>query len=71
MHAHIVVESAIVPTPRLTQAAGLFDLALPPTLAPRMGRDAAAGTATVVHRPHHRAVRLRQVDHRSHPVARE
>jgi hypothetical protein len=31
MHAHIVVESAIVPTPRLMQAAGLFDLAVPPT----------------------------------------
>src|SRR5579862_3773897 len=31
MHAHIVVESAVVPTPRLTQAAGLFDLAVLPT----------------------------------------
>jgi GNAT superfamily N-acetyltransferase len=31
MHAHIAVESTIVPTPRLTQAAGLFDLTLQPT----------------------------------------
>ena len=31
MHAHVHVESAVVPTPRLTQVAALFDLALQPT----------------------------------------
>ena len=31
MHAHILVESPIVSTPRLQQAAGLFDLPLQPT----------------------------------------
>src|SRR5687768_13910404 len=31
MHAHVHVESVVVPTPRLQQAAGLFDLELQPT----------------------------------------